>query len=58
MRPEYWRSDGRQLGMFPGARPVRILFHFKPSVWVGGDKELWMGKLLTPELEIDVPEPK
>lgn len=58
MRPEYWRSDGRELGTFPGARPVRILFHFKPSVWVGGDKELWMGKLLTPELEIDVPEPK
>jgi hypothetical protein len=55
--PDYWRADGRSLGQLPaGKHQLQLRFHFEPSIWDGTDKELWMGKLLTPQLAVDVPK--
>ncbi|MCA8977264.1 MAG: hypothetical protein KDC98_21260 [Planctomycetes bacterium] len=56
-RPGHWHRAGATLGTKPGRHQVQVLFHFEPSFW-GNDPTLWMGKLLTPRLAIDVPPVK
>lgn len=41
----YWRFDGKPLGELPAGRQLQVEFHFEPSLWNNGDRELWMGKL-------------
>jgi len=57
-RPDWWRHEGKSLGDLPGRHRLQARFHFEPTAWLDGDKELWMGELLTPPLSVDVPPRK
>lgn len=53
-RAGYWRHDGKTLAELPGRHRVRVRFHFEPSLWNADDDSIWLGKLTTPDIEVDV----
>lgn len=52
---DYWQQpDGSKPSQLRGKHRIGIRFHFKPSVWNNGDRQLWMGMVDTPPIEIDM----
>jgi hypothetical protein len=52
VRPSYWHRTESRMVDEPGEHQVWFEFHFEPSVWTGGDNELWMGQLRTGRLPV------
>lgn len=50
----FWRRDGEPPLETPGPHRLAFRFHFEPSIWSGDDRALWMGKIETPAITIDV----
>lgn len=48
-------EDGRNAALLAAQGPrVRARFHFEPSLWNADDDSIWLGKLTTPDIEVDV----
>ncbi|MEZ6035961.1 MAG: hypothetical protein R3F29_00680 [Planctomycetota bacterium] len=49
---DYWRLDGAAPSELHGEHTLGVRFHFEPSVWQNGDRELWMGKIDAPPVSV------